>query len=429
MQAGNPWRCRRSGFLMRTHRRTALGLLLAGGLTVLFAVATPPSSGAASDARRGAEASRRPPAPQRGRIANPTQAGQRILSALFFAGPPNPGSLPLYTRHPKQADRLDWSSTRDVDFALGQMKSTGLNTIKLSYWGHENETDQWSPAWLFSRQKWPGTGTGNYTDAEQAQLARDFMRRAAAKKLTVAPMLEVSPSFPFWAEFPGQLNNLVGRASWVLNNLGAEPNWLRVYDADGQPRYVIWLIETIHVGPIAPEQFAAGFDAAAEQIEAATGYRVGFIVDPTPLPGYGSHDGPEPAALEATASVLAVNPFNITSQGVGESKPQDQITEAERLAYAESILSRWSESSLPLIAPVLPGFDAHLVFPGSGVYGFNANWRAREKELAVQYGDGGVSIDCWNGWTEGYAIPTSVEDGGVHMKWAKQVVKAVSKQR
>lgn len=406
---------------MRTQRRTALGLLLTAGLTTVLAFTTTPNS--------GAQAARKTTSTQRGRIANANHAGDPILSALFFAGPPNPGSLPLYTRHPKQEDRLDWSSQREVDSALDQMKSVGLNTIKLSYFGHEGETDQWAPAWLFSRQKWPGTGTGNYTDAEQAELARQFMRRAAAKDLNVAPMLEISPNFPFWWQFPTQLDNLVGRATWLLNNMGAERNWLRVYDANGKPRLVIWLIETIHVGPVTPEQFAAGFDVAAQQIEAATGYSVGFIIDPTPLPAYGSHDGPEPAALAATSSVLAVNPFNITSQGPGLPKPQDQITEEERLAYAESILTRWSGSGLPLIAPVIPGYDAHIVFPGSGVYGFNATWRTRQKELAVKYGDGGVSIDTWNGWTEGYAIPPSVEDGSVHMHWAQQVVKAVAAKR
>lgn len=30
-----------------------------------------------------------------GRIANESRRGQRIVSGLFFAGPPNPNSLPL----------------------------------------------------------------------------------------------------------------------------------------------------------------------------------------------------------------------------------------------------------------------------------------------------------------------------------------------
>lgn len=33
-----------------------------------------------------------------GRIANPIRHGQTVISALYFAGPPNPNSLPLYTR-------------------------------------------------------------------------------------------------------------------------------------------------------------------------------------------------------------------------------------------------------------------------------------------------------------------------------------------
>jgi hypothetical protein len=359
-----------------------------------------------------------------GKIANPAYKGRPPVTALFFAGPVP--STALYTRHPKNASKLDWTNDADIDFALGQMNAVGLNTIKLSYWGHEGETDSWSPAWLFSQKRWPGaSGSGNYTEAEQVALARHFFQKAGERRLMVGPMLEVSPKFQFWAEFPDSLDNMVGRASWLLKHFGGEPNWLRMFDRQGQPRYVIWLIESIHVGFVDPDVFAEGFEEAARQIEQNTGRKVGFILDPTPLPPYGSHAGPDPASLKSRDSVLAINPFNITSQGITYKAKQSDITETERLQYAESILKKWSASGIPFIAPILPGYDAHIVFPDLGKYGFNAAWRQKQKDLAARYSTDGLSIDCWNGWTEGYAIPPSVENGDVHMTWAADVIRAV----
>ena len=361
-----------------------------------------------------------------GSIANPSHQNQRILGGLFFAGPPNPRSLPLYTRHPRHPERLDWSDDADIETALRQMTAVGLNTIKLSYWGHEGETDRWSPAWLFSQTRWPGDPRKDsgvpYTEAEQVTLARRFFRKARAGGLLVAPMLEVSPKFEFWREFPGNTDNLVARSAWLLKHFGAEPNWLRVYDRDGRPRHAVWLIETIHGGPVEPAAFAAAFDTAARRLRERTKYTVGFILNPTPLPAYGSQAGPEPAALRRHASVLAVNPANTTAQGIVFKESQTQITEEERLQYAETVLKRWSGSGIPMIAPIIPGYDAHIVFPKNGVYGFNPRWRRRQQELAVRYETAGLSIETWNGWTEGYAIPPSVEDGDTHMQWVRQVV-------
>lgn len=381
-----------------------------------------------------------------GRIANRKHRGQPILSALYFAGPPNPRFVPLYTRHPTQPEPTNWFHNTNIDAALKPMRAVGLNTIKLSYWGHDGETDAWSPTWLFSRTRWPydpqhdprndrtsthDRYTRRYTDAEQVALARRFFRRAARQELLIAPMLEVSPAFPFFSDFPDRLDGLVQRCAWLLNGFGKEPSWLRVYDQNGHPRHVIWLIETIHAGPIAPERFAAAFDTAALRIQKATGHQVGFILDPTPLPAYGSHAGPTPAALRYRPSVLAINPYNITAQGIARpqatasQKPQQELTEDERLAYAESILNQWSTSGIPLLVPIIPGYDAHLVFPANGVYGFNAAWRERQRQLAARYGSDGLSIDTWNGWTEGYAIPSSQEDGDVHLRWVHDVLRSL----
>jgi hypothetical protein len=360
-----------------------------------------------------------------GRIANRVHHGERPLGGLFFAGPPNPASVPLFTRHPLDADRLDWSDLSDIVFALRQVASVGLNTMKLSYFGHEGETDQWAPAWLFSRQRWPGEGPGTYTEAEQVARAWQVFRAAEHLNLLVAPLVEVSPAFPFWADFPTNIDGLVARAGWLLRHFGGASNFLRLYDRDGRPRNALFLIETIHVGPVDPFDFAAGFDRAADRLADEFGCRVGWILDPTPLPAYGSHDGPDPAALRTAASVLAVNPFNITSQGPGAPKPQDQITEEERLAYARSVMDTWSTSGLPFLATVTPGYDAHLVFPDTGVYGFNREWRHQQSQLALEFAHGGLSVDTFNAYTEGSVIPPTVEDGDVHRAWLRDIVRRV----
>jgi hypothetical protein len=226
----------------------------------------------------------------------------------------------------------------------------------------------------------------------------------------------------FWEAFPHDTTGLEKRAAWQLDNFANEPNSLRLYDRDGRPRQVIWLIESIHGGKIDPVQFAQGFDQVAQRLEARTGHRVGFVIDPTPLPAYGSHEGPQPQALRQCASILAINPFNITSQGLGERKDAASISASDRLAYARRILQQWHESDIPLIAPVIPGYDAHLTFPKAGRYGFDHTWRSAQRELVLRYETAGMSIDCWNGWTEGYAIPPSVQDGDVHMRWVRQIV-------
>lgn len=161
--------------------------------------------------------------PAGSRIVNSLHHGERLLSALFFAGPPNPGSLPLYTRHPQATGKE--TGDGGMDGALAQMASVGLNTVKLSYWGHDGETDSSAPAWLFSQTRWPGDlKAGPYTEAEQVALARHFFALARRHGLLVAPMLEVGPRFPFYADFPSNLDPLVGRASWLLKHFGDEPN-------------------------------------------------------------------------------------------------------------------------------------------------------------------------------------------------------------
>ena len=144
----------------------------------------------------------------------------------------------------------------------------------------------------------------------------------------------------------------------------------------------------------------------------------------TPLPPYGPHAGPEPAPLRDTESVVLINPFNITSQGPGPAKPDDQITEDERMAYARNITSLWANSGLPYVATTIPGFDAHLVRPGSARYGFNPGWLRGQQQLTVENGNAGLAFDPVNGFSEGYNIYPTEEDGDTVTRLARETVTA-----
>lgn len=360
-----------------------------------------------------------------GRIANSSHRDQRIYTGLYFAGPHNPNTIPLFTRHPLNADRLDWTNPDDIRFSLQQLVDIGLNTIKVSYFGHEAETDLFAPTWLFSRRVWPHEGRpGTYTEAEQIERVRQLFDIARELGLLVAPLIEVTPINRFFEYFPVNSNELLHRAEWLLKNFGDEPNHLRVFDRNGKARHMLWQIEAIHLGPVNAPEFAAGFDTAARLLYERTGHLVGWGIDPTPLPPYGSHAGPEPAALRNIESIVAINPFNITSQGPGPSEPEDQITEEERMAYARDITTVWANSGLPYIATAIPGFDAHRVRPDLARYGFNAGWLRQQQQLAVANGNAGLAFDPVNGFSEGYNIYPTEEDGDTITRWARETVTA-----
>ena len=106
----------------------------------------------------------------------------------------------------------------------------------------------------------------------------------------------------------------------------------------------------------------------------------------------------------------------------GTPAPTLDATKLTRLAYARAIMGAWSTSGLPFMATVTPGYDAHLVFPDSGVYGFNREWRQHQTRLALEFAHGGLSVDTFNAYTEGSVIPPTVEAGHVHREWLRDIL-------
>jgi hypothetical protein len=276
---------------------------------------------------------------------------------------------------------------------------------------------------LFSQQDWTNPSV-LLSETEIIAKTNHFFNKSLDNQLLFAPMLEVSSAFPFYSEFPSNLSNMVSRIYWLVSNFAHHSNWLRMYDQNGEERIAIFLIETIHLGTINPIDFAQGFVSVASQIELLTEEKIGFIIDPTPLPPYGSTEGPDPTILESTECILAVNPFNICSQGL-TLPGRTGLSETDRLDYAESVVAYWSNSTIPFITPFLPGYNAHIVFPDADIYGFSDTWLNSQKNRLLQYPNQGVSFDCWNGYSEGYAIVPTVEDGMRIYNWAVSIISGL----
>jgi len=332
-----------------------------------------------------------------GLIANKEQNMKKTAGALLFAGPPN-NNKNLYTTHPNSS-MWEWKNNNDVDQIMNELKASNVNVIKLSWWGNSKEK-KWSPT---------------IYDTNTHKLV---FKEAEERNIMVAPMIEVHDGFKFWQEYPDNTKNLETRIKSILKDYGKEPNYLKIYDKSGNPRMVIWLIETIHVGKVDEKKFAGAFDVVADKIYKDTGYKIGFIIDPTPLPANGSYNGPNPTYLVKTKSLLAINPFNITSDGTNESA---------RLKKAESILSKWKNSGLPLIAPILPGYNDSKVRPPGTKYGNNTTWRNSVQKMAIKYNTVGITLDIWNGFTEGYEFTPTKENKSLNYNLAKTTFSQLNK--
>jgi hypothetical protein len=72
---------------------------------------------------------------------------------------------------------------------------------------------------------------------------------------------------------------------------------------------------------------------------------------------------------------------------------------------------------------VSPGYDAHLVFPGSVRYGHTERWMAALAGLVATEGCDGLVYNSWNGYTESMAaVPLRAADGGtLYYEWLRDL--------
>jgi hypothetical protein len=68
---------------------------------------------------------------------------------------------------------------------------------------------------------------------------------------------------------------------------------------------------------------------------------------------------------------------------------------------------------------VAPGYDAHIVFPGSVQYGHNPTWLDAMTALVDDFGQDGIVYNSWNGYTEAMLAVASSEYLGAYYLWLR----------
>jgi hypothetical protein len=371
-----------------------------------------------------------------GRLANPGFENQRIKTTLFFAGQARDGSLRyeciaganlnLYTVHPADARHLKWSdSAANRDFALAQMAAAGINTVSMSSWGED---------FLPCNTGWPPSAP-----MQTAPGAHDELFRAAADSgLLVMPFIESRGDWSLRAEFPtaadgrpapgavSQIVNLIDRYLKNPDHPEWAQRWARVYDRSRRPRYAVVFIHAAsdRLGPADDAAFAAGFTLLADEVFRLSGVPVGFFLDPLPpasnAPGAfkpgPEHTGP---ALRETDAILGIHAF------IPEIWISGAASDTQRIAWKLDFSLRWSQTGIPFLMDVSPGYDAHIVFPGSIHYGFTAQWRDALSGMAMDFGGDGLVYNSWNGYTEGMAAVPTTEHGDLNYRWLQALIALV----
>ena len=315
-------------------------------------------------------------------------------------------------------------------------RATSLN--KLNRWREQTQTNR-APyceqlcvdyeeipgsCWYISVPKKDGSFWDATIDSREV-----VFQMALLKDMTVVPVIEdANANFRFSPYFPDKSYILKNRIKKLLEKYGDYESWLEMYDKNGERRKAVFLLQSIYYGNSIPENLEAEFDKIANEIylETKCKHKIGFILDTSPLaPTYNdmgtgvpfhNYDDPEgntyipqPEKLRKADSFLAINPFNITSDtGLSDvCNFQDDLwsDDAIRLCNSDRWLKYWyEESGLPLIATVVPGFDDRPSRLGYQFYGDSDLWNHIMEKSVRQYNTAGITLDIWNGFTEGYVF-------------------------
>ncbi len=370
--------------------------------------------------------------PVRGYLASPGFINQPVKSTFFFSGnwrngvqfyDYNPSdNRGLYTVHPSDARHLGWSENVSFrNFAVQTMVEAGVNVINMSYWGLPG-SDNWA----------------NWSPMQTSTASHDQLFDAAlGKEILIAPYIESFAKtdhfdgFSFADDFPGSASNpaplLVTMIEDLVNRYLVGPanaqwpsKWAQVYDKNGTERY---LISIIHVAsnqsPVTDQVFAEGFDLVAGAVFESTGIHVGFALDILPPDSYA------PGLFKATPastgpwlsqqnSVLAIQCF-IPEIWKGISD------ENLLIAWKREYQTAWINTGIPFIHDLSSGYDAHVVFPTSPVYGNNQLWLDLQTQAINDFGSQAFTFNAWNGYTEGLAGVPTLQYGDQIYNWISEL--------
>jgi len=122
-----------------------------------------------------------------------------------------------------------------------------------------------------------------------------------------------------------------------------------------------------------------------------------------------------PEELLSSESLLAVNPFNVTTDPIRYEIHNGNLV---RLAYdffdvallrnAYQYYGYWKGTGLPLIATAVPGFnDEQWTRIQPMVYGDIDFWHLQTELMLRMFNTAGMTLDIWNGFSEGYVWATT----------------------
>ena len=97
-------------------------------------------------------------------------------------------------------------------------------------------------------------------------------------------------------------------------------------------------------------------------------------------------------------------------------------TNRDRIYKKGNYWLRWWMQGVPVLMDISPGYDGHLVFPGSSSYGYTDQWRGWLVALwSPRFS--GVVYNAWNGYTEGYAGMRQQVSGDRDFAWLRRMFK------
>lgn len=369
--------------------------------------------------------------PRWGLLANEGFEQHRIKATLFFPGQARDGTAPyecrpgsnlfLYTVHPEDQRHLNWAaSQQNQDFAIDRMIEAGINVAVMSSWGED---------FLPCSTAW--TPSAPMQCSPQAH--DELFAAVTGKHILVIPFIESRADWSFRNEFPNwgeqvapgtvnQVVNLIGRYIERGRYLQTRNSWARLYNRNGEPKYAVAIIHASsnQLGPYDHSAYARGFDSIAEEVLKRTGIEVGFFIDALPpgtyAPGvYRPSYSSTAQYLKQRDSILGVMCF-IPEIWVGSSDDERLIDWKRRFSKG------WANTGIPFLMDVSPGYDAHIVFPGSVQYGLNTAWMEALTEMVQDFGQDGLMYNSWNGYTEGMAAVVLQEYGDRFYKWLGDLI-------
>jgi hypothetical protein len=114
--------------------------------------------------------------------------------------------------------------------------------------------------------------------------------------------------------------------------------------------------------------------------------------------------------LAQQESVLAIQCF-LPEIWTGMSNESALIT------WEKNYHLSWKNTGIPFIHDLTPGYDAHIVFPSSPVYGNTQSWRDLQTQAVGDFSSQSLTFNAWYGYTEGMVGVPTVQHGDANFIW------------